>query len=101
MPGVPGATSFPSSSRMRGSYPGTATPVVPGRTAPGRFGQEDVQHLGHADAVEPLDAEMRRPPLHRSAVKPRGRFYESLRVTHTHLSVPPLALMIRDLDLVG
>jgi hypothetical protein len=28
---------FPSSSRMRGSYPGTATPVVPGRTAPGRL----------------------------------------------------------------
>jgi hypothetical protein len=30
-----------------------------------------------------------------------GRFYESLRVTHAHLSVPPLALMFRDLDLVG
>jgi hypothetical protein len=24
-----------------------------------------------------------------------------LRVTHAHLSVPPLALMFRDLDLVG
>jgi hypothetical protein len=34
-------------------------------------------------------------------VKPRGRFYETLRVTHAHLSVPPLALMFRDLDLVG
>ena len=31
------------------------------RTRPA--GQEDVQHLGHADAVEDVDAEMRRPPL--------------------------------------
>ncbi len=31
------------------------------RTRP--VGQEDVQHLGHADAVEDVDAEMRRPPL--------------------------------------
>jgi hypothetical protein len=31
------------------------------RTRPA--GQEDVPHLGHADAVEDVDAEMRRPPL--------------------------------------
>jgi hypothetical protein len=36
MPGVAGATSSPSPPGMRGSYPGTATPVVPGRTAPSR-----------------------------------------------------------------
>ena len=57
VPTSPGGRSRPSSSTIRASKPGTIWPVLPGSGLARPVGDEDVQDLGRADAVEDLHAE--------------------------------------------
>ena len=59
-PGVPGSTSRPSSSRISQVVAGHGDAGGARADLAGAVGQEDVQHLGHADAVEDVDAEVAR-----------------------------------------